>query len=101
MGNVEMVMISSAAVVQFSQTAFSDYSRLTDADMLFSAQINHLAFFRFFFENQIFVIIILILSILALLYFIFRPRDKGVVRFSKKTDRFLASLIGAVSPKTT
>jgi len=95
--NVEMVMISSAATVQFSQTAFSDYARLTEADTLFSAQINHLAFFRFFFENNIFIIIILILSILALIYFIVRPRDKGVVQFNNgngKADKFLANLIG-------
>eukprot|EP00931_Biecheleriopsis_adriatica_P065881 TRINITY_DN40337_c0_g1_i1.p1 TRINITY_DN40337_c0_g1~~TRINITY_DN40337_c0_g1_i1.p1 ORF type:complete len:534 (-),score=120.07 TRINITY_DN40337_c0_g1_i1:92-1693(-) len=100
--NVEMLLISSAAIVQFSQTCFSDYARLTDADVIFSAQIKRLEFYRFFFEHNVFIIIILSLFLLALIYFLVRPRDTATVQFSQKADKKLAKMIGAEgsTPKT-
>lgn len=96
--NVEMVLISSAALVQFSQTCFKDYARLTDADVIFSAQIRYLHFYGFFFENNVFIIIILTFFLIALIYLLARPRDQASVQFSSKTDKHLAKLIGVASP---
>eukprot|EP00929_Paragymnodinium_shiwhaense_P049276 TRINITY_DN24867_c0_g1_i1.p1 TRINITY_DN24867_c0_g1~~TRINITY_DN24867_c0_g1_i1.p1 ORF type:complete len:446 (-),score=123.34 TRINITY_DN24867_c0_g1_i1:228-1565(-) len=90
--NVEMVLISSAAVVQFTQEAFADYARLTDADVIFSAQVKYMKFYRFFFENDVFIWTLLIWFLLALIYLLVRPRDVPVVKFDKKSDKKLAGL---------
>lgn len=92
--NVEMLLISTAAMVQFSQTTFSDYARLTEADVIFSAQIQRLAFYRFFFENHIFIITMLSVFLIALIFLLVRPRDQGSVSFSAP-DKKLVSLASA------
>merc|ERR1712226_307939 len=85
--NVEMVLITSAAVVQFAQTAFSDYARLTDADVIFSAQIKYMTFYSYFFENNIFIYALLGWFVLALIYLLIRPRDaSGEIKFNKQAD---------------
>jgi LMBR1 domain-containing protein 1 len=66
--NVLMVLISSATVVQFSQQAFADYARLTDADVIFAAQIKYLTFYSFFFENNIFLYALLGWFVLCIIY---------------------------------
>lgn len=92
--NVEMLLVSSGALVQFSQTTFSDYARLTEADVIFSAQIQRLTFYRFFFENHIFIITMLSVFLIALIFLLVRPRDQGSVSFSAP-DKKLVSLATA------
>lgn len=87
--NILMCLISSAAVVQFSQEAFSDYARLTDADVLFAGQIKYLEFFVYFFENNVFLYILLGWFLLTLIYLIIAgPRDRkaGRKRTAKKGE---------------
>jgi len=96
--NVEMVLVSSAAVVQFEQQAFADYARLTDADVIFAAQVKYLKFYRWFFENNVFIYTLLIWFLLALIYLLVRPRDVPVVKFDKKTDKQLQSLASLQAP---
>lgn len=85
--NVLMVLISSATVVQFAQEAFSDYARLTDADVIFAAQIKYLTFYSFFFENNVFIYALLGWFLLTLIFLLVRgPRDhEGRRRKSKKS----------------
>merc|ERR1711933_197081 len=71
-------------VVQFSQLAFSDYARLTDAEVIFSAQIKYLTFYSFFFQNNIFVYTLLAWFLLTLIYLLVKgPRDKSRRKKSK------------------
>lgn len=87
--NVLMMVISSAAVVQFAQEAFSDYARLTDADVLFSAQIKYLSFYSYFFDNNIFLYALLgwfLLTILFLSVVGHRERKNAI----KRTKAYLA-----------
>mmetsp|Transcript_71073 Transcript_71073/g.169636 ORF Transcript_71073/g.169636 Transcript_71073/m.169636 type:complete len:511 (+) Transcript_71073:64-1596(+) len=93
--NVEMLLVSTAALVQFSQTVFNDYARLTEADVIFSAQIQRLRFYRFFFENHIFIITMLAVFVLALIYLLIRPRDQGSVSLSATPDKRLVTMIGS------
>jgi LMBR1 domain-containing protein 1 len=75
--NVLIMLISSATVVQFSQEAFSDYARLTDADVLFAAQIKYLKFYSVFFDNNIFIWTLLVWFTITLIYLFCKgPRDK-------------------------
>mmetsp|Transcript_30550 Transcript_30550/g.81037 ORF Transcript_30550/g.81037 Transcript_30550/m.81037 type:complete len:520 (+) Transcript_30550:3-1562(+) len=95
--NVEMVLLSSAAVVQFTQTAFKDYARLTDADVIFSAQIKYMSFYSYFFENLVFIYMLMAFWLIALVYLLVRPRDSGELKFDKKADAALAKMVGARS----
>jgi len=95
--NVEMVLLSSAAVVQFTQTAFKDYARLTDADVIFSAQIKYMSFYSYFFENLVFIYVLMGFWLIALIYLLVRPRDTGELKFDKKADAALAKMVGAKS----
>jgi len=74
--NVLMVLVSSPTVVQFTQEAFSDYARLTDADVIFAAQIKYLKFYSLFFENNVFIYALLGWFLLTLIFLLVRgPRD--------------------------
>mmetsp|Transcript_22013 Transcript_22013/g.51656 ORF Transcript_22013/g.51656 Transcript_22013/m.51656 type:complete len:521 (+) Transcript_22013:69-1631(+) len=97
--NVEMLLVATPSMVQFSQTAFADYARLTEADVIFSAQIQRLHFYSFFFENHIFIISMLCVFLLSLIYFLVRPRDRGSVTVRASNDAKLTSLIGAATGK--
>jgi LMBR1 domain-containing protein 1 len=93
--NVEMLLISSAAVVQFAHTAFADYARLTDAEVIFAAQIKYMTFYSFFFEHNIFIYTLLGWFVLALIYLLIRPKDtSGEQKFSLKADQQLAKILG-------
>eukprot|EP00444_Apocalathium_aciculiferum_P026342 CAMPEP_0183419728 /NCGR_PEP_ID=MMETSP0370-20130417/25978_1 /TAXON_ID=268820 /ORGANISM="Peridinium aciculiferum, Strain PAER-2" /LENGTH=569 /DNA_ID=CAMNT_0025603559 /DNA_START=23 /DNA_END=1730 /DNA_ORIENTATION=+ len=95
--NVEMVLITSAAVCQFSQTAFRDYARLTDAEVIFSAQVKYMSFYSFFFKNNIFIWALLGFFVLALIYLLVKPRDNADFRPDMKADKQLARIIGVKS----
>jgi len=95
--NVEMVLITSAAVVQFAQTAFSSYLRLTASDIIFSAQVKYMSFFKFFFERNIFIYALLGWFLLTTLYLLIRPRESAAFKPNKKVDSQLAKIIGAAS----
>ncbi|CAE7802013.1 unnamed protein product, partial [Symbiodinium sp. KB8] len=97
--NVEMLLVATPSMVQFSQTAFADYARLTEADVIFSAQIQRLHFYSFFFKNHIFIISMLCVFLLSLIYFLVRPRDRGSVTVRASNDAKLTSLIGAATGK--
>merc|ERR1712217_186665 len=84
-----------------AQTAFSDYARLTDADGIFSAQIKYLVFHSWFFENNVFIITLLVCFVLAIIFLFVRPRDTGdTYKIDKKADKQIAKLLGIKkSPK--
>lgn len=88
--NVLIMLITSATVVQFSQQAFADYARLTDADVIFSAQIKYLTFYGFFFENNIFIYTLLGWFVLTIIYLFVcgaRDNDRKRRKNMKKRDK--------------
>lgn len=98
--NVWMVLLCATPVVQFSQQAFSDYARLTDAEVIFGSQIKYMTFYRWFFETNAFIYALLISFLLALIWLFVRPRDDVEVSFDRKTDLSLHRLAGiAISKK--
>jgi len=98
--NVLMVLISSATVVQFSQESFADYARLTGADVIFAAQVKHLVFYGWFFENNVFIYTLLLCFLVALIYLIVRPREGSSVNISADADKRLKSLGAAPASAT-
>jgi len=92
--NVELVLVTSAAVVQFTQVAFANYARLTDAEVIFSAQVKYMTFYSWFFEYNVFIYMLLGWFLLSLIYLLIRPRDTGELRFDKNADKKLAKIVG-------
>lgn len=88
--NVLIMLITSATVVQFSQQAFADYARLTDADVIFAAQIKYLTFYGFFFEHNIFIYTLLAWFVLTIIYLFVcgaRDNDRKRKKGSKKDKK--------------
>lgn len=98
--NVEMMLISSAATVQFTQQAFADYARLTSADVIFAAQIKYMSFYSWFFKNNVFVYALLGWFLLALIYLLVKPRDNKEFSFDAKADKKIGSLAGKSEKKS-
>jgi len=93
--NVELVLIASAAIVQFEQTAFADYARLTEADVIFAAQVKYMNFYRWFFENSVFIWVLLVWFLLSLIALIVSPREGGkTFKPDRKADKTIAKLVG-------
>ena len=59
--NIMILMMSTLAVCHFLSEAFSNYMRLTKMNLLFSIMIKNISFFKFFFRNNIFIWILLVL----------------------------------------
>lgn len=97
--NVQMLLLSSAAVVQFSTTCFAEYARLTDADVIFSGQIKYLHFYSFFFKNNVFIWTLLVWFLLALIYLLVRPRDSGETKLDQKAYAKLTKMLEKNSSK--
>jgi len=89
--NLEMLLVSSAATAQFAQDAFADYARLTDGEVLFSAQIKYLSFYSMFFEYGIFLWLFIFSFVVAFIYLAIAPSDKPKSH-GKKEDSNLKTI---------
>mmetsp|Transcript_18569 Transcript_18569/g.27210 ORF Transcript_18569/g.27210 Transcript_18569/m.27210 type:complete len:554 (-) Transcript_18569:202-1863(-) len=75
--NIGLVLLCSVPVVQLSTLAFADYARYSTVNQLFGTQIQYLEFFRYFFENNVFVYAIIVFTGLTSIYLICRPRENS------------------------
>lgn len=74
--NLALALLCVLPCTQFCTKAFDQYSRLTDADVVFGSQFEHLEFFRYFWEYNVFLFMIFGFFILALVYFLIWPSDR-------------------------
>lgn len=75
--NTWLIMICSVSVVMFCVRAFPVYTRLTQIDLLFGSQIQHLQFFRYFWTNNVFIWALIAIAFITLVYLIIRPRNRA------------------------
>ena len=73
--NSSIVILSTAAIAQFSYTAFKDYARRSTAQVVFAGQIQYLDFYSWFFKYNVFVFFLLVWSLLALVVLSLWPRE--------------------------
>lgn len=69
MFNLAVIMLCCIPVVQFCAQAFQGYARNAAATNLFGVQIQHMKFFKEFYDTNAFVYILVILFGLSLIYF--------------------------------
>eukprot|EP01084_Bolivina_argentea_P014613 27308_1 len=85
--NVGVICICTPAVLQLSVDAFSNYLSNSVIVGFFNVQVRYLEFFHYFFVNNVFIISLLIVAVLAAIYFAYRPTDA-----SYKADEIHAAL---------
>jgi len=63
--NVSLLLLCVPALLQFCSAAFADYIVLTDASLVFSVYVRNMRFFRYFFDYNVFVFVLLGVMVLA------------------------------------
>lgn len=76
--NCGIILMCTSPVIQFTVQALSSYLRNTEVTNLFNVQVRYMKFFRYFFANNVFVIALLVLALLAAVYLSCRPMDSPV-----------------------
>lgn len=69
--NLSLLLLCVPPLIQFSATAFSEYIVLTEADTVFGQYVRFMTFFRYFFDNNVFVIAMLAVMVLAMIFLYF------------------------------
>lgn len=83
--NTYFLLLCSVPCVQFCTQSFPVYARFTDIDMLFGTQIKYIQFFSYFWKYNVFVYVMLGLSIISLIFFMIFP-DDSAEKIQKKID---------------
>ena len=73
-------MITSVSVNQFCVKAFNEYAVMTDIDMIFSAQIQYMTFFVYFYKYNIFEYVLCGVMIISFVYLALRPSDTNSMK---------------------
>lgn len=73
--NLGIVLCCTVPLINFCVAAFSSYAIDTDVYLIFIVQANHLRFFVTFFENHVFIWMILLIALGLVPYFFYAPRD--------------------------
>lgn len=74
--NLLFVLLCVLPVVQLSEDAFTGYTRLTDAGVIFGTQVQYMQFFRYIFETKAHIYALLGVMFLSFLYFLMYPSDR-------------------------
>jgi LMBR1 domain-containing protein 1 len=75
---VNMILFNlwSIALTHFCTIAFAEYTRLTDANMIFAVQLSHMNFFSYFWDKNVFIYILVIWAVITLVYLLCQPHDR-------------------------
>ncbi|CAM9476919.1 unnamed protein product [Ectocarpus sp. 13 AM-2016] len=76
--NCGIILMCATPVIQFTVQALSAYLRNTEVTNFFNVQVRYVRFFRYFFENNVFIIALLILAVFSGIYLSCRPVDSPV-----------------------
>ncbi len=71
--NTLLFNLWSIALTHFCTITFADYARLTDANMIFAVQLRYMNFFKYFWDNNVFIYLLVIWFFLTAIYLIIRP----------------------------
>mmetsp|Transcript_24368 Transcript_24368/g.39232 ORF Transcript_24368/g.39232 Transcript_24368/m.39232 type:complete len:534 (+) Transcript_24368:160-1761(+) len=85
LANTWLILMSSIVVTQFCALSFPVYARNTQIDLLFGTQIRYLRFFTYFFDNNVFVWILLISALIAACWVFLCPKNEAN-RIEKELD---------------
>lgn len=75
LANSWVILLCSVPTVQFCVQAFPLYARETQVDVLFGNQIQYIKFFKYFWENNVFVLAMICVIFLTIVYLVARPKN--------------------------
>lgn len=81
--NTALILICSVSVTLFATNAFSMFTRLTEINNIFGIQIRYLEFFRYFYDNNVFEIMLVVWAGLTAIYLCMKNKEKP-----KTLDKF-------------
>eukprot|EP01083_Nonionella_stella_P208193 755726_1 len=102
LANTWLILISSIVVVQFCALAFPVYARNTQIDLLFGTQIRFLQFFKYFFDNNVFIWTLLAFVVIACCWLFLCPKNEStrlekelatIMKGKKKIDKRALDLV--------
>ena len=103
--NCWLILISSIVVVQFSAISFPIYAEGTEIDMLFNEKVVNLQFFKYFFDNHVFVYCLLACCVLSACWMFFMPLNRAkevekqldeIMKGDKKIDKKQLKLVAVI-----
>ncbi|CAM9791420.1 unnamed protein product [Discosporangium mesarthrocarpum] len=74
--NCGIILLCASPVIQFTVQALEGYLRNTEVTSFFNVQVRYVRFFRFFYENNIFIYALLGFSLLSALYLVSCGRSR-------------------------
>lgn len=77
LANTWLILISSIVVVQFCALSFPVYARNTQIDLLFGTQIRFLQFFTYFFDNNVFIWVLLVFVVISCCWLFLCPKNES------------------------
>lgn len=89
--NASLCLLCIAPLVQFLASTLSSYVVMTELDAIFGVQITYMIFFKWFFENNVFIIATLAITLITSIWLIFFPASKSVRQakfLAKKIEQF-------------
>ncbi|GBG26649.1 LIMR family protein DDB_G0293610 [Hondaea fermentalgiana] len=89
--NTSLILLCIAPLIQFIGATLSEYVVLTEMDAIFGQQITYMLFFRWFYENNVFIIAMLAIALITSIWLIFFPQSKHIRQakfLSKKIEQF-------------
>lgn len=85
--NTWIILFTSLPAAQFCVYAFPYYTSNTQAQVMFGSQIRYMQFFKYFFLNNVFILVLIAISGLTAIYLVAFPNNKA-----KKVDQLLEKL---------
>lgn len=79
--NTELILVCSVAVVHFCQRAFDIYTRLTTIDQILGNEVENLKFLKYFFQNSVFLWVLILLALLSFVWLLIFPKEKKQEKF--------------------
>jgi LMBR1 domain-containing protein 1 len=85
--NVSLLLLCVPALIQFCSIAFSEYLALTDADIILGQYVRYMQFFRYFFEYNVFIFILLGMAMLSFTFVYFCVQDRNMKAAASLKER--------------
>ncbi len=74
--NVILLLLCSVSITNFCVSAFKQFTAMTDVNVIFSTQIQYVKFLKFFFQNNVFVYLLVSIFLITVVYLSIRPSDQ-------------------------
>lgn len=83
--NVILLLLCSVSITNFCVSAFREFTAMTDVNVIFSTQIQYVKFLKFFYQNNVFIYLLVGIFLVTVVYLSIKPSDQ-VAQQKESTD---------------